>query len=761
MKRINLIKVFSWSVTHISWMTMAFSPVALGEQAKNITANNLKTYAKEFGLNQKTTLSEFWAKSKFYFPGHMYKDIESFVEKNPNLQMPQLDIKTTKSSDGTEIPTIFFTENGKTQTIQIFGESEKFIKFNGVMLTEKETELPQKMFKKLMAADPKLKADYEKNQKQQNLNSLDELNRPFKDFSGLPRFNKALWSAMTLKQRAAYIVEMRLLNEKADDVQRTKLMSDAKNKKTSSFNYFKKIDAAWSFLVGEDLVALPAFSGVHCINQGFIADDNKSYNRESYNYRTNKKGKPLAVEACNLESILKTDKYKSKSLIQTARAECLLQGAMPCNPLVYSFQPQTGKAFCSKPASDREFQAGTHFKGSCDSQARLSGEKTPNKQFIDASAEGLRKESEQGIANNKGKDLTKLNHDEVKKLLEESQAKDSFAATNDYLLGMLKAKDKNELQKLLSEKKWTPELESEILGIQKAFEDNIKESMNLCSVDLKDPKQTHESNYRDACEQLHRRWLFSQKIIDQLKCKDGTSPVVGSDGKKACATPPVPVVVIEPVKPVEPKVEDKPSTCETEFPGASGLDKDCKCEKSKEIPTIKEQGFFAKMFHKKKSETLEYECKSDGINWWLVGGILGGIGLLALLFRHKNKDTNTTCTNGGAPPDCIVPSACSNGGVMPNCQLPTVCANGGTPPTCSVTSTCSNGGVPPLCTLPTSCQGNQQFINGQCQCPNVCAISGSSQNALSCACSAPPNEGGTGTNTCANPPCSGGVPTGQ
>ena len=38
MKRANLINVFSWALTHISWITMVFSPVAYGEQAQKMTA---------------------------------------------------------------------------------------------------------------------------------------------------------------------------------------------------------------------------------------------------------------------------------------------------------------------------------------------------------------------------------------------------------------------------------------------------------------------------------------------------------------------------------------------------------------------------------------------------------------------------------------------------------------------------------------------------------------------------------------------------
>ncbi len=836
MKRFQFSKLFTWSLAHTAMLTMSISPLAMGKQAENFKAAQMKQFVTELGLNRKTTAQEFWNKSKFYYPGFAYKDIEKAILKNPKQLMPIFEVKSTKNSNGDEIPTVYYTEGGKSYSVQFIGDSEKFLKINNVFISEKETENPKKMMQKVIQSEGRLNQDLQKQTARFNFDQKDKAQRPFRDFRGLPRFNKQLWGQMTLTQKAAYLVEMRLLNEKADQVRLAR--EKVKPRKTSQLEISEKYQAFLQLFFGQEACAAPYYNGNYCINQGFVAADSSAYNKKSSNYRVDKDGKPLSsVEACNLETILESPKYKSNAMIQKARQQC--GDRMPCNPLVYSFD-SNGNAFCADPKNQQSFQAGTHFKGSCDSQARLSGSGTKNNDFVDASALGLRKESEQK-SDNKGNDLTKVDSEKLQALIKESQAKikesqakDSFEATRAYLAGMLKAKGKNDLYDLLQKKEWTPALEEELLIIQKTFEDNIKESMQLCSKDLANKTITHEPNYRDACEQLHRRWLFSKDVIASIKCSDETKGVetqsgdLAVKGTKACAKEPVPAPVVEPAKPAcpdgstETSVSDGngemkkmcsckangntntfepgplPEYCAADpapapsevkdcpFKSVKGVDpKTCKCENGDE-PKVRYNNNNGEAFSGEPAKE-EYYCSGD-VNWWLVGGILGGLGLLALLLKNKKKDTKctnggnppeckvatvctnggtppncqvtTVCVNGGTPPECKVPTTCANGGTPPDCKLPTSCANGGTPPLCTIPSVCSNGGTPPLCELPSSCQGNQVLQGGACVCPSSCS-GGATQNPVSCVCTAPPSEGGTGNNTCPNPPCSGGVPVSQ
>ena len=90
---INLLK---WTAVQAACLTMVFSPLAYGLEAEKLSKQQLNTYVQEFGLNQKITLGEFWEKSKAYYPGHMYSEIEAFVQQNKNVEMPQVEVSSSK-----------------------------------------------------------------------------------------------------------------------------------------------------------------------------------------------------------------------------------------------------------------------------------------------------------------------------------------------------------------------------------------------------------------------------------------------------------------------------------------------------------------------------------------------------------------------------------------------------------------------------------------------------------------------------------------
>lgn len=879
MKRIHLMKFFSWTVTHISWVTMTFAPVAYGKEAQAMQIENLKRYSQEFGLNKKTTLDEFWQRSKYYVPGYMYSALENYVNQNPNQLMPEMQIKSTKASNGSNVTTLLFSKNGKTETFEIYGDKEKYARYNGIVLTEKELQSPTKLVAKLNVSNPQISKATDKKIDLFNADRLDAQKRPYRDFTGLPRMTKKMWQGLNIQQKASYIVEMRLLNQKANEVKR----AYARSRKTSAFDYFEyknqyqnRIEAAWKFLVGAEADARPAYTGEHCINQGFVAEDVNAYNKNSYNYRTNKQGQPLKVEACNLQTILESPKYKNNQIVQSARQTCQSQGKMPCNPFIYSYSPESGSPYCSTQQSDKSYQVGTTWEGSCDAQSRLGKSKVQVPE--DLLKAGLTKEQY----------LSDPNHQKIREKLSAEQA-ESYEESMTFIMGMLKAAKNDSLAAKLGNLEWSEDLEKEILSIQAKFEENITDSMALCSSDVKAGK-TNEDNFKSACEQLHRRWLFSQKIIDQLKCggKSGIAPIM-KDGKKVCEEVKPPVVISCPERssekgsgcicqnvndktqvqfaassplPEECKapVEDRtptPASCEAKYPGANGLDENCDCKDTKTKPTLKSSASSsqpaagensAQTGSSSGSSREEYECRSSSNIWpWLIGGGL----LAALLIFGRDKDPKPqTCPTGtkGTPPNCVPDVKCPEGstgtfpncvanfkcptgttGTFPNCIGTATCPTGttgtypncigtgkcptgttgtfpncvgtatcpagttGTPPNCVGTAKCPTGttgtypncfgtatcptgttgtypncvgvgrcptgttGTFPNCFGPVTCQGSQQVVNGSCICPSSCGP-GQSQNPISCVCSAPPSEGGSGSPTCAKPPCSGGVP---
>ncbi len=786
-------------------MTMVFSPLAYGKQAENITAENLKLYAQEFGLNKKSTLAEFWQKSKAYYPGYMYKEIETFVQKNPNMLMPQIEIKTSKSSSGENVPTLYMTENGKTQTIQFYGESDKFIKFNGVTLSEKDTQVPQKMFKKILAVDSKTQKQYSETIATEKIK-----HSPF------PTMTSKLWKTMTVEQRATYFIQMRMMYLDAEKVISEK--ESKKEKKSSSFPFieyiFKTIlpEAGAETPVvaqGTKPVKLPEAKGKtvqtkqgavkipydakSCIVAGYIG----AYTVDVNNVRGDKR------PGCSVDVAIAT--YADKpdlSYVQKTNDKCLNEpvnegggpNSVACNPMVYGMK-KTGSPICiDKKAAN--FQVATHWDGPCDSKSLLS--------------------SKSNLFDVSGKDYSKIisRKDQIEEI-KKDQAADplgAFQQTKDFISGILASKDPDMLA-LFKDGKWSPELEKEILRINEHFKKSIDTALEICEKEI---TAKHEANQRGACDQLHRRYLFVDEVIAGLKKPEVPAPapvpvvaagecpspqsklIEDGEGNKVCEC----VVgeskdhgktfAISDKLPDWCKDSEKPpvkpeGTCDKPQAIADFNYEKCECKKGT-LEVSNEPNKIMKFFGSKSPDEKDkkYECES-GPNWLLIGGLgLAALGLFAFLNRDKKPkqpppqqpllcginpascqygvDPNSSlCRCNPAPPSVLCPAGTT--GTPPNCFVAAQCPAGttGTPPNCYATASCPAGttGTPPNCYAPATCQGAQTLLqNGNCGCANAASCtSPAGINGVTCVCTAPPNEGGTGNNTCANPPCSGGVPT--
>lgn len=302
-----------------------------------------------------------------------------------------------------------------------------------------------------------------------------------------------------------------------------------------------------------------------------------------------------------------------------------------------------------------------------------------------------------------GKDYSKIQPREKQiEQIKKDQTAENFQLSKDFISGIL-ASQNPQLLALFKNGDWSPELEKEIHRIGDHFKTSIDKALEICEKEI---TLKHESNQRGACDQLHRRYLFVDDVIARLKIPE--VPVLAKVETPAEAKP-------EPV--ADPVVD----------PAAENLSK-----------------------------------KNSGPNWWLLGGLaLGGVALWALLNRHNSKQVYLPAAVAASPALCPPGTT----GVSPNCYSTALCPPGttGTPPNCFVAAQCPAGttGAPPNCYFPPLCQSPQVAMNGLCGCANTCT-GAAVINPISCVCSAPPPaEGGTGTNTCANPPCSGGVPTTQ
>lgn len=800
----NLIKVVKWSAAHVAWLSMAWSPVALGAEAEKLSTQKLTQYIQEFGLNKKTTVGEFWEKSKAYYPGYVYKEIEAFVQQNKNLQMPEVIVSAVKTTDGTDVPTLQLSSNGRVQSIQIFSEKQKWAKFNNTILSSSDMQRPYDIFKRVQANDIRIQRDAEVLQKKYQVGDALRLKnqsiqqKDLARFDGFPRMTPQLWKTMTPVHRASFFVNMRLMWRDAqkvlDSAQITGYRRDQKQS-TVHFILEKLIKNEAFALDPESVLAAPprtsssGASGVlsststnltnavstnkgkprvydanSCIVAGYVG----VYDRVDNNRGKNRQG-------CSVEKAI--DEYKAReslgdlgTSIKQANSQCSSSNPnfIACNPIIYGYP--NGKPACVNK-EDPSFQTATHYQGACDAKSPLMSTNEPL--FKDKDYSNIMPREKQ-IA-----------------MIEADQNKQNNELTKQFLKGVLSSKDDKSLFNAFQNGEWSKELDNELVRIQNSFEEEINGAIKTCESDT---KQKNEVNQKGACDQLHRRWLFTEKFLIPLRqkaCVPGTH-FIGSVQKPD-------------------QLDKKPLLCEcendtaTKLPlGKEGGKCPTKTTSAKEATVVEkscpsgtsllqggDENKCVCLNNKDKQlpqstspDKVGELCEEKSNAWkWVLGG-LGVLALLALFNRHKKSQP---ATPPNPPPLCDANKKLDGGACI--CAVSCPVGSSQNPGTCGCETVpivippqlcpAPKIGMPPNCECPVSntCASGQQIYNHMsCQCDNVpqpvvcpdgkTARDGNLASCDRCAngsyvpmggCPSS-NEGGKGNN-CPSGKCSGGVPT--
>ena len=510
--------------------------------------------------------------------------------------------------------------------------------------------------------------------------------------------------------------------------------------------------------------------------------------------------------------------YKTKEnlkFVQEANEFCAVEKVtnVACNPIIYGFP--NGKAACIDRRS-AEYQQATHFTSpsngeTCDGKSRLSSAEEIVK-FNDKDYSNIQPREKQIAA------------------IEADQQKEDYALTQAYLKGVLEKKDPI-MQALFEKGDWNLALDEELIHIQSQFEYEIESAIKTCESDI---SGKHEKNQKLACDQLHRRWLFTERAIANLRDKACVKPAhyvgnynigeasyaqtasvktilnkkeIDSKGTELCECPAIEVTKDEvkvPVKLVSfakacidavvvPEVVptqkcDKPQgivdfdydkcLClnEKKIKSSSGNEgificetevNETKCDKPEEISGFNYDKCKCddnKKLKQPAGNDKVYEC--EGANW--VPWSLGGLGFLAVIafFNRNNKPkappvapktgctnicvsgtlNSTSCACDITPlgPSCVLPKI----GNLPNCACPSAPSYCTTPQKIYDVSTCqcTNVPQPPVCADSTLAPNANLTMCPKCS-------NGAFKTTAGC-----PSEGGSGNNTCAHPPCSGGLP---
>lgn len=764
-----ILKPYKWLAAFLSCLSMTMSPVALGQEAEKLNKKQIQNIVSELGLDKKITLGEFWEKSKSFVSPHIYKDLEAFARENKNRMMPEVSLMNSQSTEGLDVPVIRFMQNGQTQLIQFHGTKDKWAKFNSVVLSENDLSRVDDVFKRIEASDIQFKREadlYREKKLQTQKKSLEvlqvnEFKKDFSRFSGFPRVTPQMWKSLTIEQRAGFIIKMRLL---ALNARKVLAFYPPQSGKTSAaienfYNLFNSKAFALdgkatpsaavnvkgtSVRTSKGVVNIP-YTAKTCVVAGYIG---------AYGTVSNINGKNRS--GCSVDLAIAT--YKSNSnlkFVQEANEACaaVAPSFIACNPIIYGYP--SGKEACIDRKS-AEYQHATHFKSpankdTCDGKSKLA--------------------SSDGIIQFNDKDYSNIQPREKQiAAIEADQKKDDFALTQAYIQGILNKRDPI-LLAMLEKGEWNLALDDELVRIQSQFEEEIERAIKTCEADI---SGKHEKNQKLACDQLHRRWLFTERSIASLRDKACVKPAlyagnynddessyadtakekttlnkktIDVKGTELCECPGLPKRVNfatkcdipseEPKPEIVPEPEAAPVATQCEKPvGIAGFDYDkCKCENNKKL--------------KASVDGTTYDC--EGTNWlpWVIGGLTVAA-LIAIFSKSKQSPETPPVAPKHVPP-------------APLCAAPKI----GSPPNCECPA------APSFCTLPQKiynmltcqctnvveqaiCPNNSEAPMGNlAQCPK-CA-DGSFKTTRPC-----PSEGGSGTNPCLNPPCSGGLPgTGQ
>ncbi|MEQ1723771.1 MAG: hypothetical protein ABL930_11385, partial [Pseudobdellovibrio sp.] len=549
MKKNFYLKPAKWMAAYLSCLTMVFAPVAMGKEAEKLTKQNIQQTVKDLGLDKKITLGEFWEKSKSTIPGYVYKDLEAFVKENKNMLMPEVSIDSSKNTEGVEVPILRFTQGGKTQTVQMYGETDKWAKLNGVTLTARDLDRVEDAFKRIEGSDINLKKQGDKFRQNkseiQNDNAehqqVDTYKKDFARFQGFPRVTPQMWKSLTKQERAGYIVKMRLMWMNARKVLATSeknSVAPAKKSKPSAAidNFYKVIFGEQTFAASPVLAPPPTSAGqvsgkatpsaaVRVQGESVRVRDARGntrvvaipYNAETcvvagyigaYGTVDNINGNKRA--GCSIDLAIATYKNNENlSFVQKANEACAAKGAtqVACNPIIYGY-PNGSEACIDRRSA--EYQHATHFtspsnRETCDGKSRLSSSDDIIK-FNETNYDGIEPRENQIAA------------------IEADQQKDDYALTNSYLKGVLTKKD-GILAIAFDKGEWNLALDEELVKTQLQFEQEIGRAIKTCEADFA-KTATREVNQKLACDQLHRRWLFTERAIAKLRDKACLKPAL-------------------------------------------------------------------------------------------------------------------------------------------------------------------------------------------------------------------------------------------
>ena len=477
----NFFKKINWLFIVASLWTMVFSPVAMGKEAEDrITKTDVQWAFEQMGLNKSMTFGEFYKKNKDIYPPRVQKMLEQMVARFGNEPMPTFEVATAMDSQGEKVPTIRVTGKNQLDTIQIYGDDKKFVKFDNTMMEKANVINFDDMLVKLYYGDERLRKQVTGIPTTSNQNTTAK-------FAGYPAIDQKTWKGMDQKQRAMYILNMRQLWSDSRKV--LNALGKTPAKKTSSLEkIYQQIFANEAYAKVQNKVQKAAGSDAgsgssSCVVAGYIST--------------------YVGGSCSAKNILSSYDQSTNAVVYEANQICSTSGSnqIACNPLVYG--TPNGQPTCvTASRGAAEIQNATTAQGRCDTLSPLGD-----------SVDFLNKD----LKNSKRYDPSnlKISPDDLAKHYKDQQAaNDQYV--HDYLCGMLRPNVTPCPVDVGTKAVLSDDMIKQIKNLRDAFNTEITKARSSCMAATS--QQQNDPNFWAACDQLQRRFLY---VAEYLKKNPG------------------------------------------------------------------------------------------------------------------------------------------------------------------------------------------------------------------------------------------------
>lgn len=289
-----------------SVFTMCFAPLA---QGKAVQSNRQKVneFMKSSGLSKGVTVGDYWKLVRHAYPAPLRGQVDLWVALNRNQMMPKVEATTVKDRNGVEQVRLTMNRDGKNLTVTLTGDKAKPMKVNNVVLTAKELtnyKSYSSLMKKIMTQDPTMKKALPM--------------KPLAVIGRNPVLSFKEYKALTPRQRAEYLYNVRITVQAAQQVYKVKFGAQAANELE------RKYEFAFKFLFGADAEAAKASSltGKPCVFAGYLTlyGENGSCGGETEGAAHFKAAQKASIASCPGSDV-------------------------PCHPMVYGYKSD-GSNYC-------------------------------------------------------------------------------------------------------------------------------------------------------------------------------------------------------------------------------------------------------------------------------------------------------------------------------------------------------------------------------------------------------------------------------